>query len=398
MATPFSRTTRSLQADGFRGAGFGLALAACLLGGWVVWFLLARVARYEVTDTARLEVDRAVHRVDAPVAGRVVATHLVLSQEVQAGDVLVELDARGQRLQLAEDRSRLTALGPQLDAIRQEVAAEERALEESRGAARVALDEARAQQREAEAVAALAEQEAARADQLRAGGILSEVEQLRARASAKSRRAAAESLKLAVERQAGEQQARETDRQAHIENLRRDVTRLEGEKITAAATVERLEHEGEMRHVVAPVAGRIGEVATLQIGSVVAEGDKLATIVPAGKLRVLAHYHPAQALGRILPGQPARLRLEGFPWMQYGSIATTVASVASEAREGRVRVELSVTHDSVPSPMLQHGLPGSLEVEVERVSPATLVLRAAGQLLSRPVAALDAGRAGETSP
>jgi hypothetical protein len=30
-------------------------------------------------------------------------------------------------------------------------------------------------------------------------------------------------------------------------------------------------------------------------------------------------------------------------------------------------------------------MPGSVEVEVERVSPATLVLRAAGRLVTRPL-------------
>ena len=37
------------------------------------------------------------------------------------------------------------------------------------------------------------------------------------------------------------------------------------------------------------------------------------------------------------------------------------------------------------------GLPGSVEVGIEQVSPATLVLRAAGQLRGAQVAATDAG-------
>ncbi|MFQ5904353.1 MAG: HlyD family secretion protein, partial [Candidatus Binatia bacterium] len=85
MATPFSRSTRSLAADGFRRSTWGLLLAAVLLGAWAVWFCLARVAVYEVTDTARLEADRAAHPVEAPVAGRVVATRLALGQEVRVG-------------------------------------------------------------------------------------------------------------------------------------------------------------------------------------------------------------------------------------------------------------------------------------------------------------------------
>jgi membrane fusion protein (multidrug efflux system) len=79
------------------------------------------------------------------------------------------------------------------------------------------------------------------------------------------------------------------------------------------------------------------------------------------------------------------MRLDGFPWTQYGTIAATVTSVASEVRDGRVRVELTV-HPNPASPIpFQHGLPGSVEVEVEHVSPATLLLRVAGKLLAKPV-------------
>jgi hypothetical protein len=47
-----------------------------------------------------------------------------------------------------------------------------------------------------------------------------------------------------------------------------------------------------------------------------------------------------------------------------------------------VRVELSVERALEFPVELQHGLPGRLEIEIERVSPATLVLRSAGALVS----------------
>ena len=133
------------------------------------------------------------------------------------------------------------------------------------------------------------------------------------------------------------------------------------------------------------MAGRLGEVAELRIGSVVREGDRLAVVVPRGDLQVVADFLPPSALGRIRPGQPARLRLEGFPWAQYGSLAATVSRVASEVRNGGVRVELSVDPDGAAPIPLQHGLPGAVEVQVERVAPVTLVLRTAGKLLAQPV-------------
>ena len=88
---------------------------------------------------------------------------------------------------------------------------------------------------------------------------------------------------------------------------------------------------------------------------------------------------------------PASLKclLEGFPWTQYGAISATVASVASEVRDGRVRVELALRPNLASPIPLQHGLPGTVEVEVDRVSPAILVLRTAGQLLAVPGASRD---------
>jgi hypothetical protein len=83
-------------------------------------------------------------------------------------------------------------------------------------------------------------------------------------------------------------------------------------------------------------------------------------------LKIITDFLPPAALGRIQPGQPARLRLEGFPWTQYGAVSATVASVASEVRDGWVRVELAV------------------RAEVDHVSPATLVLRTAGSLVTGP--------------
>jgi multidrug resistance efflux pump len=101
--------------------------------------------------------------------------------------------------------------------------------------------------------------------------------------------------------------------------------------------------------------------------------------VPTGELRIVASFEPADALGRIQPGQPARLRLDGFPWTEYGSISATVTHVGSEVRDGRIRVELAVNPHSANRVPMQHGLPGTVQVVVERISPASLVLRVVGR-------------------
>jgi multidrug resistance efflux pump len=373
---------RSLAADDFRGLLLSIGIIVCLLGSWAAWFFLARVSLYEVTDTARLEVDRAVHPIGAPVAGRVVATHLVLGQEAQAGDVLVELDANAQRLQLEEERARFSGLLAQLAVVPQEIAAEEQAQRKEQEAAQAAVGEARARYREAEVVARLSEEEAERMARLRAMNYIAEMDLLRAMAKGQEHRAAANTFSLAISRLQGDQKTRGSERKARIERLKREAIQLAGQRTTTATAIERLEYEIERRRIRAPVSGRVGELANLQIGAVVREGDNLGAIVRPGPLKVMADFPALTAPGRLQPGQPARLRLEGFPWAQYGSIAATVSSIASEARNGRVRVELTVNPDSASPIPLQHGLPGMVEIEIDRVSPAILALRTAGLLLT----------------
>jgi membrane fusion protein (multidrug efflux system) len=389
---------RSLAADGFGRSLAGLLSATLLLGGWGAWFLLSRVAIYEVTQSARLEVDRAAHPLATPIAGRVAVTRLVMGQEVQAGEVLVELDAEAQRLQQEEARVRLAALSTQLAARHQEVTAEEAVRQGEQQAARVGLDEAQARYREAEVATRSAEEEAEFYDRLHVRGLAAQLDLVRTKAEVHKRHAASNTFRLAIGRLEAEQRTRERDRLARLERLKREVIQIEGDIATAAATLERLVHEIEQRRIRAPVAGRLGEVAPLHSGAVLREGETLGAILPPSALKVVAHFPPPVALGRLHPGQPARLRLAGFPWTQYGSLVATVTSVAHEVRDGQIRVELHLTPDAASPVPLQHGLPGTVEVEVERLTPAGLVLRVVGQRLGVSARAVDAGNSRGGTP
>ena len=385
MATPFTRTFRALEADSFRGSLLALACVIALLGGWLAWFFLAKVARYEVTDTARLEVDQETHPVQSPVLARVVASNLVLGKDVQAGDVLVELDANAERLQVAEQRTQLAALAAQIDSMKTQVAQLEEARAREQQTARVAVEQAGAKFREADALARSADHEAHRLEKLAAEGLVPRRDYDVGKMEAERLRDAADGLKLEPDRIQRDLRTRESDRRAQLENLQSQIRKLEGDRSTVAASIDRLSYEVERRVIRAPISGRLGEVAaTLRPGAVVNEGDRLCAILPPGRLRAIAEFTPPAAFGRIRPGQPARLRLEGFPWAEYGSLAATVSTVASEIRDGKVRVELSIARSPAFAVPLQHGLPGSVEVEVERVTPAALTLRTAGQMMTRP--------------
>ncbi len=376
MSATFSKTMRSLASDGPRRGTAGLVAAALGLAAWGAWFVLGRVAVHETSDGARIEEVRAAHPVAVEIAGRVVETSLAIGREVEAGDVLVRLDARAATRALDEARARLQDQEGRLRAVKAEVAAAGSALAARGEAFAVAVLEARAQAAEAEARARLAEAEVERNRKI--PGLVSEEQRAKVVAEAEAARARAQAQGLAASRLEREREAEESDRRSRLAELERDAAELRGEAAVAAAAIRRLEGEVERHDVRAPVAGRVGEVAAeLRTGSVVAAGDRLGSIVPEGTLRAVAHF-PVAALGRVRRGQPARLRLDGYPWTRYGTIPAKVADVASEPRDGRIRVELDLEPDPRSTIPLEHGLPGTAEVEVERASPAALVLRAAG--------------------
>jgi multidrug resistance efflux pump len=380
MSTAFSRTLRHLEPRPARRVVVAAMTAVIATTAWGVWAAETSVTVYEVSDRARLEVDRAPHPVDSPLSGTVVESHMQLDRDVAAGDVLVRLDADAEQLSVREQQDRSIALDAELAALRAQASSVERARVEGARAAHALLDETRERLHEAEAPARYAEQELERLERLRAQLLISEHDFERGRADALRTRASADGATLSLVRIEQEQAARDRDRAASLDQIRGQIARLDGERRGSQDALLRLHVEAE-RHVIrASASGRLGDVAALRPGAVVKAGQRLALVVPDGELIAVAQFPPAAASGRIRRGQRARIRLDGFPWAQYGTVDATVARVASEVRDGAVRVELAVTVGSNPRIAIEHGLTGTVEVAIEQVTPLTLLLRTAGAL------------------
>ncbi|HEY0683277.1 MAG TPA: HlyD family efflux transporter periplasmic adaptor subunit [Steroidobacter sp.] len=382
MATSFSRTCRSLSNDSSRYALLIWGLAAALLVAWLCWLSLANVTTYELSMSARLEVAQAAHPISALLPAKILSTSVRLGKRVEAGEVLVEFDASSERLRLEEEEARLRSIPPQLQALEKQLADEENAAAQAQRVTSSAVEHARARYQEALATASFADENSRRLSQLSASGRVAEIEVLRARSEAVKARSAADALSFEIKRLEADAYGKASERSASLEGLRREVAELKGESELATATIARLRQDIEKHIIRAPVAGVIGEAPQLDVGAFVDEGGVLGSVVPSGNLRVVAEFVPEQVMGRVTPGQSARMRLDGFPWAQFGTLALRVERMASEIRNGRIRVEL------VPEPgqdprMLQHGLPGSVEVAVERTTPLVLALRAAGQRLAQ---------------
>ena len=379
MAVPFSQTTRALRAEGFCRPAWRLGLAALLLAAWGSWLLVARIPILVAAEAARLEA--AAHPVEAPVSGRVAAISSALGEDIEAAAVLLSLESVAESLSLAEARAHRAALEGRLEALRRQQAQGREALRGALEAAAAGRDEAGARWAEADAAARLAQNDAARQKELLDLRIVARAAYERAAAEAEGRRAAAEALGQRHRLLTVRRQQEAGDRRGRLDQLAGEIAGLEGEIETTAATIARLQHEVFRRQIRAPVGGRVAELAALLPGAWIEAGERIGAIVAPGALTAVAHFPASEATGRIRSGQPARMRLDGFPWSHYGSVAATVEKVATEAQGGLVRVEFRVDPASAPLIPLQHGLPGALEVEIERATPAALLLRHTGRLL-----------------
>lgn len=380
MAASFSRTLRSLRNERPGRSALGLLLVVALLGGWGSWMVLARLTVYEVSTLARLEVRQQAHSVQASVGGQVVATHLLLGARVERGAVLLELNAEQENLELGEKQAALASLRTRLAALEAAIDSERQVLEVMQGTRQARVDELTVKLHELRLKLAMAEKIMRRWETIHGTTGLSELDMLRAQAETLDLRGQTASLDAQIRAVEQEERVKSSVQQAQIKELQTERARLEGELVMQEASRQRLEQRIGARVIRAPLSGTLGEIGDVQLGSVVDVGQRVAAIIPEGSLKIVAYFSPEAALGRVHPGQRARLRLYGFSWTQYGTVPAIVEHVAGEPRDLRVRVELSPEEGDGRIP-LQHGLPGTVEIALEQISPLELLLRGVGKLL-----------------
>ena len=386
MAYPFERTLRSLNGYESSTRVLLVVLGALGLGGLVAWAVGARVPVMKVSSQGRIEPHNAVYRLEPPGAGRVVRSMLNLDEEVKEGDLLIEFDTRSERLELEQSKATSEALEQELSVIRDQIANKKAELAASSLVDEVAAREAVEKEGELAPRHRLAEQRAQLA-QASPSGSISDLEKLERVTEVDALDHASRAQGLAIVRLGREQAVRRQTLTAQLLGLKREELRIEGQRRELKVAIERLEYQIEKKHYRAPASGRLVDVVELGAGAFIAEGQRLGTILETdAEVRVRARF-PKEVVGIIHPGQTAQLKLDGYPWTIYGTVPAKVTRVGTEpgitatpeAIPGTVRVELDIQTPADPRIELQHGLTATVEIEVARVSPVALLMRAIGE-------------------
>jgi HlyD family secretion protein len=115
---------------------------------------------------------------------------------------------------------------------------------------------------------------------------------------------------------------------------------LQNERIDAEAQYHKLQQDWEKqahRHALlelrAPQDGIVKDLATHTLGSVVAPGTVVMTLVPDGDALLAEVWVTHLDAGLVEPGQEARLKLTAYPFQQYGMLSARVRHISPDASE-----------------------------------------------------------------
>ena len=142
LSTPFGKTLRSIERERSVVPAWFAISSAGALSAWIAWALAAEVPLVETTPSGRIEYRGAVHEVESTIAARVKQRAVELGSHVEAGDLLIELDASAVSLELEKVRAEKRRRELELDALTAQIAAHTEALETSKWRGRAGVREA----------------------------------------------------------------------------------------------------------------------------------------------------------------------------------------------------------------------------------------------------------------
>jgi hemolysin D len=135
---------------------------------------------------------------------------------------------------------------------------------------------------------------------------------------------------------------------------------LQNERVETEASANRLEedsqkltHRQDLLELRAPHEGIVKDLATRTIGSVVAAGTVLMTVMPADEPLQAEVWITHQDAGLIEQGQHAKIKLAAYPFQRFGMVEGSVFHVSPDASDLPQATNMEKRRD------LEHVMPAS---------------------------------------
>lgn len=375
-------------------AGALLRALAALLAGGIAW---ASIGEMEIVASApgQLIPEGRVKVLQTIEPAWVRAIHVREGQHVEAGQLLLELDPTMAQADLDSSHQRLRQNREQAARLAAELGARpgaaslsdtQQATRDAREAAHAAtLSAARAAvQEKTRALAAarsvetklrlnleLASRRYAQNLVLFKEGFFSEAERMKQQQEVLSlQHDLAAHVETLAQLQAALDEARH--RQTMVEQERRVQILAEAEQAAREgyalqAEYDKAERMNAAKTLLAPVAGIVQSLGVSTLGSAVAANQPLVTLVPDGMPLIAEVQLSNQDIGYVKAGQVVELKLDSFPFTQYGTVEGRVSWISADAE-----LQNGASSGSAPAPGAQRAQGLSYRVHITPTGPALL--------------------------
>jgi membrane fusion protein (multidrug efflux system) len=338
---------------------FILAIVAVLIGVAIGgWEKRMGQAAIQVTDDAYIRAE--ITRLSSQVAGQVQRIEISDFQRVKAGDVLVQIDPRDFKAQVAQAEATVNGARAALLNLENQIA----------------LQRATISQVEAQQVAATARELQSRQERERQEALLRTTF----------------GTQQKVEQVVAQHEAAQADLKASaaaVQVQRRQLDVLSGNREQRAAEVaadEALLDAAKLRlsytRIVAPTDGVVSE-RQVQRGDYVTIGSSLISVVPLPDVYIVANYKETQ-LTRVLPGQHVDISVDTFPGETFRGHVERISPASGSQFSllppdnatgnftkvvQRIPVRIRLDVDDIARAKLRPGM--SVTSRIDTVTPAT---------------------------
>jgi HlyD family secretion protein len=296
-------------------------------------------------------------QLSARVGGRITLRPVQEGQQVQAGDLLLQLDCVEPQAALREAEARRSAAQAQVEVARRAAHAAGAAA----GAAQAVAQAGTAQAQALDAQAGAAARQVARLEEVARDTAPATLDQAQAQATGLSQQgAAARAQGRAAGAQAQAAQAQAQAAQAQVAAAEAQLSAVDAALVRAQLAVD----ECTVR---APRAGEI-RLLPFEVGELASPGSTLASLVDLSTVEA-TFYLPNAELAAGVPGAPARLRADAWPERVFEGKILRVSSEAEftprniQTRTDRDRLVYAVVVAVAnPEGALRPGMPVEVEL------------------------------------
>lgn len=148
--------------------------------------------------------------------------------------------------------------------------------------------------------------------------------------------------------------------------------------------------------VTAPIEGRVSLAKVWSAQQPIAAGEEVVAIVPEmvtglGRSKIVGKaILPASAAGKVLEGQLAIIRLEGYPPQEFGTLEAEVRNIALLPQDGNYTFDLVIKADSLVTSFgkiltLRQEMPGQVRILTQERRVLERVFDRLSELLKNPV-------------